>query len=1254
MTIVTVDSSQNLNPNAIPVIDLRCLSQSELNTLCLYSSAAQSSSNTCNNDIVIPKIDRSVFNESAGSRKQTYSRLRLAAPRKPDISTVGRGRYNNNNNATQQVPKPQNTTTTTSVDDPERKENKEIVAVLRGLFGKDNTDIKFKESKVLSQELATVPLVVGRLEEPREIVSINGGKKRRGRPRKDDRKLGRSNKVRRVAESEDFYENVTINENVVMEIVNRNGVVVDLAVLGSSVDPFGVELRRRTDGLTTEEELLAFLRNLDGQWGSRRKKRKVVDASDFGDALPIGWKLLLSLKRKEGSVSLYCRRYISPTGQQFVSCKEVSSYLLPYFGFQDENHPNSLHSDESEYDACRLSSGSSAGLTHKDASTKEDLSYYAASSITSYSADHEKQLILLGTENLAEVEIKDLLECHICKMNFDEKDAYLQHLLSSHQKSAKRSRQSSTSVCDGVIIRDGKFECQFCHKIFDERRRYNGHVGVHVRNYVRSLEATPGDKTKRVKVNPSFLSGLLPGSSRVDPSVEMDMGSDLPISLAGSKADIDSLGKLDEGSNWDMGSDPTFSAASNKANIGSRGKMDEESNQDMGSDPTFSAASNKANIGSRGKMDEESNQDMGSDPPTSVTSEKANIDARSKLDAGSNLDMGSDPPASNEVNVDSHGFNLESLVEASVEMDKGSGRVTFISGIGTDIHSHRKLDEGLNLDIYTEKSNSEQNSLRSNPDSVIYNLHSLPAKPNVENVETFDNLMSKSLPETPSPKSNCEPKVVSPYGKKDIQDRKIVEDLSGESGDKQDNDIELTDDKLGKIDQTNNNLDCDPKSCMETTTALFDNVERVTCESYEGKDVFTKTAGGELGKVDQTSNNLDFNLSSCLDPTAALCKNVAYGTSETYKGKSAFTRTSDCELDKVDLINNNLDGGDLRSCLESATSMCNNNVENGSFDTYESNVLTSTTFDINLSGAKQGEGSFSFSDLLCKEIANGAGNYTNKVFSANEKDPKLDEAKESGFNELENSFGINRLQEYPLIETIGSADRENIMHNLVADPSSHLLQSAGCFPTLDLMSNKSEGCFPTLDLMSNKGQVESDNFPLQRFENMSSFDELGFDDLAPSKFGFVTGQESSSLTQVPPSKFGFVTGQVSSSLTQAPMDLASSKFGFVTGQESSSLTEAPMDLASSKFGFVTGQESSSLTQAPMDLGYDSVLHDALHSTVQFGWQPVLPNNSQQHTSVCVWCRIPFSHEPFNPEMQSDSVGFMCPTCKAKISGQLYF
>ena len=96
----------------------------------------------------------------------------------------------------------------------------------------------------------------------------------------------------------------------ILEIVNKNGVVIDFRALENGDELYGVELRRRSVGLESEEEVLGFLRNLDGEWGSRRKRRKIVDAGEFGDWLPIGWKLLLGLRRREGRVSIYCRRYV--------------------------------------------------------------------------------------------------------------------------------------------------------------------------------------------------------------------------------------------------------------------------------------------------------------------------------------------------------------------------------------------------------------------------------------------------------------------------------------------------------------------------------------------------------------------------------------------------------------------------------------------------------------------------------------------------------------------------------------------------------------------------------------------------------------------------------------------------------------------------------------------------------------------------------------------------------------------------------
>lgn len=97
-------------------------------------------------------------------------------------------------------------------------------------------------------------------------------------------------------------------ENVAVdgEIVNINGVVVDLVALENAVDPYGKELNKRIAGLVNEDDCLGFFRGLDGKWGSTRRKRRIGDASSFGDYLPVNWKLLLALRHREGRIWIYC------------------------------------------------------------------------------------------------------------------------------------------------------------------------------------------------------------------------------------------------------------------------------------------------------------------------------------------------------------------------------------------------------------------------------------------------------------------------------------------------------------------------------------------------------------------------------------------------------------------------------------------------------------------------------------------------------------------------------------------------------------------------------------------------------------------------------------------------------------------------------------------------------------------------------------------------------------------------------------
>ncbi|KAL6646056.1 hypothetical protein ACP70R_017664 [Stipagrostis hirtigluma subsp. patula] len=108
----------------LPVVDLRGLSQSDLDALAAASAHALAPRSCPDADPLQPlKIDRAVFNESAGSRKQTFSRLRLAAASSSSPSAR---------------PTPSSALSPSARNDPESR----LVAYhLRRLFAPDDTSL---------------------------------------------------------------------------------------------------------------------------------------------------------------------------------------------------------------------------------------------------------------------------------------------------------------------------------------------------------------------------------------------------------------------------------------------------------------------------------------------------------------------------------------------------------------------------------------------------------------------------------------------------------------------------------------------------------------------------------------------------------------------------------------------------------------------------------------------------------------------------------------------------------------------------------------------------------------------------------------------------------------------------------------------------------------------------------------------------------------------------------------------------------
>ncbi|XP_027158842.1 uncharacterized protein LOC113760461 [Coffea eugenioides] len=463
-------SSSSCGPKleSLANIDITKLSQSELYTLSKCSNSAFDLHRS--DDVVVPNIDRSLFNESSGSRRQTYSRLRQSHHHHHHLHPRTR--------LPGLLPGPKHSPSA----DPE---NHAILHYLKHYLNHNsatNCPPPPPPPPLPPRPPPPPPQPVGLGLQEKMAIAVNVVEKKRKR----------GGKVR--------WNPGLLENGVGMELerVNKNGLEVDFAALESNGDEFySAELGRRTMGLETEEGVLEFLRGLEGQWCSRRKKRKYVDAGDFGDALPIGWKLLLGLRRRDGRVWVYCRRIISPIGEQFLSCKEASSFLRSYFEAKSSSQPVDQGNSIVEQGGAVASRRNAGSITNAYQTSHEIVPYLTAS------GGHDNDVGLMDIDNLPEVQVQDLFECYKCNLTFDEKNLYLQHLMSFHQRTTRRYKFGD-AVADGVIIKDGKFECQFCHKVFLERRSYNGHVGVHVRNHVKGSELPTPDSVQKSVDSPSW------------------------------------------------------------------------------------------------------------------------------------------------------------------------------------------------------------------------------------------------------------------------------------------------------------------------------------------------------------------------------------------------------------------------------------------------------------------------------------------------------------------------------------------------------------------------------------------------------------------------------------------------------------------------------------------------------------------------------------------------------------------------------
>ncbi|XP_066330758.1 uncharacterized protein [Miscanthus floridulus] len=416
----------------LPVVDIGALSQPDLDALAAASAHALVP-RTCPDADPLPplKIDRAVFNESAGSRKQTFSRRRLGAAA-----------------ASSSSPSPaRHTSSTQSSAGREYDPEGEIVAYhLRRLFVPDDPSLP-------------PPL------EPQTLALLQEPSSPPPPPPDPDR-----------------------------ETTNAKGVSVDLLRLAGMVDPYDAELHRRTAGMASEAELQGFIDSLAGKFVSQRQRRKNVDASFFGDHLPRGWKLQLGLKRKGGLVWARCFRYVSPKGSQFSTCKEVSAYLMSLLGYP-ELKPATIQYESTGQHYLSVNDGV-LGVQDQIGSIMDKTNVHSVSSLafSSYSSDPTD----VDERNADKV---NAYECQKCNLTFGDRTSYVQHHLSYHEMSAKRRRTGKFG--EPVVGKDGKFECPICRKTFEEESRYFGHVGSHARYEGLTPEAFLDKATSRRATNDS-------------------------------------------------------------------------------------------------------------------------------------------------------------------------------------------------------------------------------------------------------------------------------------------------------------------------------------------------------------------------------------------------------------------------------------------------------------------------------------------------------------------------------------------------------------------------------------------------------------------------------------------------------------------------------------------------------------------------------------------------------------------------------
>ncbi|XP_051207902.1 uncharacterized protein [Lolium perenne] len=438
----------------VPVVDLRALSQPDLDALAAASAHAVAPG-TCPDAGPLPplNIDRAVFNESAGSRKQTFSRHRLATAASSSAALP-----------TSPAPSAGN--------DPE---NHLIAHHLRRLFARDGPARPPPSSSPPPPQTLAV-------REPSPPPPPSPDPDRETRNSK-----GVSVDLVRLAGLEDPYGE---------ELQRRTaGLMSEHELMGfiTGLEGKWVSQRHRRKFV----DAAFFGDHLPSGWnlllGLKRKHNQVwvhclqyvsPRGHQFGTCREVSVHLMSLLGYPE-AITLPIQ-HNSPKHLRDDDGHDDGHDDGPDDGHEDAHDDQQVHSSVDNQNALPVTAvnvSSHSGNSNDDkedgnrnpANTNQNALPVTAVNFSSHSgnSNDDKED---GNRNPA-----NTYQCEKCNLTLHDQSAYDQHQLLFHKKKRGKRRKRSSKYGEPIVGKDGKFECPVCHKNFEEQSRYFGHVGAHAR-----------------------------------------------------------------------------------------------------------------------------------------------------------------------------------------------------------------------------------------------------------------------------------------------------------------------------------------------------------------------------------------------------------------------------------------------------------------------------------------------------------------------------------------------------------------------------------------------------------------------------------------------------------------------------------------------------------------------------------------------------------------------------------------------------